>query len=125
MQVAVKMHRTESWVTVDVPPSLLKEIRKWCPVNPQVSDNDQPVQIEDSAWYRRTRAETTPADALRIYRQNRGFSQSKLGGLLEPLVGHSVSRQNICDMESGRRGISKAMARAFARIFSTSAERFI
>jgi DNA-binding XRE family transcriptional regulator len=121
MQVAVKARRTEFRIEGDVPPWLLEELYRRYGRRVRIVDDDRAVRIEDSEWFRAIRRETTPGDSLRLYRRNRGLSQVDLARRL----GAGVSKQHISDMENGRRGISKEMAKRLAAVFSTSVERFI
>jgi len=57
---------------------------------------------------------------VRVYRDNFGFTQAKLG---EKLGG--LSRQNVSDMENNRRGISKDIAKKLSKIFKVPVDRFI
>jgi transcriptional regulator with XRE-family HTH domain len=61
-----------------------------------------------------------PGDHMRAYRVSRGITQPKLG---EALGG--ISRQNISDMENGRRPIGKEVAKKLTEIFNTSVEKFL
>ena len=65
-------------------------------------------------------ARTTPGDVMRIYRENLGWTQARLG---EELGG--VSRQNVSHMEQGRRPISADTAVKLSRIFDIPVERIL
>jgi transcriptional regulator with XRE-family HTH domain len=56
---------------------------------------------------------------MRIYRENRGWTQARLGRELG-----GMSRQKISDMERSRRVISGDTAIALAQIFGVAVERF-
>ncbi len=83
-------------------------------------DDNETVNWFETEEYREIAAMTTPGDVLRIYRENRGWSQAKLG---ERLGG--LGRQKISDMENGRRRITGDTAIALARVLGVPAERFI
>ena len=61
-----------------------------------------------------------PGDYLRIYRENKGMTQSKLG---ESLGG--VPRQHISNMERGHRPISLKMARKLSKILTAPIDKMI
>ena len=79
------------------------------------------VRVVDTAWYKRMKRTSTPAIALKNYREMREFTQEQLAGKLGP----TVSKQHVSNMENGRRGISIVMAKKLAKIFGTSPDRFI
>ncbi len=83
-------------------------------------DGDETVDITTTDWYKKTKAQMTPGKSMRVYRSNAGLSQAALG---EKLGG--LSRQNISDMECGRRGISKDIAKKLAALFKLPVERFL
>jgi transcriptional regulator with XRE-family HTH domain len=62
----------------------------------------------------------TPGDSVETYRKNAGFTQAELGKKLG-----KFSRQNISDIEHGRREISKELARKLSVLFGISIDRFI
>lgn len=84
------------------------------------TDAEEPVDIFGSDWYASVASGMHPGDNLRIYRENAGLTQGKLGELLG-----NVPRQNVSAMEKGRRGISKVMAKKLAAIFGAPVERFL
>lgn len=77
------------------------------------------VRVTDTPEYKAFKKKTKPGDYVRIYRENRGMTQAALGSKV------GMTRAYICDMEKGRRAISKAMAKKMAGIFNTSVSRFI
>ena len=83
-------------------------------------DDEKYVDITETDWHKEMKAKRTPGKAIRVYRENFGYSQTKLGEMLGGL-----SRQNISGMENGQRGVSKEMAKKLSAIFKVSAERFI
>ena len=78
------------------------------------------VNIFETDWYRNIKSKMTPGDNLRIYRENRGLTQAKLGEVLG-----DVPRQHISNMERGARSISLKTARKLAALFGVSPEKFI
>ena len=87
----------------------------------EVIDNDDDTAVNwfDTQEHRDISASTTPGDVMRIYRENRRWSQARLG---EELGG--LSRQKISDMERGRRTISADTAITLSRVFGIPVERF-
>ena len=86
-----------------------------------LEDNDEEaVNIFETGWYRDIKSKMTPGDNLRIYRENRGLTQAKLGEMLG-----DVPRQHISNMERGVRSISLKTARKLAALFKVSPEKFI
>ena len=66
-----------------------------------MEDNDEEaVNVFETAWYRDVKSKMTLGDNLRIYRENRGLTQAKLGEMLG-----DVPRQHISNMERGMRSI--------------------
>ena len=78
------------------------------------------MNIFETDWYRDIKSKMTPGDNLRIYRENRGLTQAKLGKMLG-----DVPRQHISNMERGVRSISLKIARKLAVLFKVSPEKFI
>ena len=78
------------------------------------------IDITESEGYKKTKKSIQPGDYLRAYRDNAQLSQAKLGNLLE-----GFSRQNISEMEKGKRGISKETAKKLAKIFNKPVEKFL
>ena len=78
------------------------------------------ANIFETDWYWDIKSKMTPGDNLRIYRENRGLTQAKLGEMLG-----NVPRQHISNMERGVRSISLKTARKLAALFKVSPEKFI
>ncbi len=78
------------------------------------------VNVFETDWYRDIKSKMTPGDNLKIYRENRGLTQAKLGEMLG-----AVPRQHISKMERGVRSISLKTARKLAELFKVSPEKFI
>ena len=129
MLAAVKTRRIDFEVRgTQVPGWLLEELKKRYGRSVKVlngkgedDDDEESVVITETDWYREIRKKTTPGDAMRLYRENRGLNQEVLAASLGP----RFRKQHVCDMERGRRPISKALAKKLARIFGTSPARFI
>lgn len=85
-----------------------------------VEDNDDElVSAFETEWYRQVSAEMTTGDMLRIRRENAGLSQTKLGDII------GSNRQNISNMENGKRPIGKETARKLAAALNTDYRVFL
>lgn len=124
MLAAVKTRRTEFEVRGDnVPPWLIAELKKRYGKSVTLldADEEESIPIVETDWYRKIRKQTTPGDAMRLYRENRELSQEDVAVKLGP----GFKKQHVCDMERGRRAISKGVAKKLAKVFGTSPARFI
>ena len=84
------------------------------------SSEDELVNVFETSWFQKIKAETTPGESLKIYRQNLKLTQEDLGKKL-----NGFSKQNISDMENGRRNISKTVAKKLSTLFDVPIERFL
>jgi len=82
--------------------------------------DDEYVDVFETEWYKKIKAETTPGDNMRIYRENHRLTQEKLGELLG-----GVPRQHVSNMEKGIRKINIEIVKKLAKIFNVSVEKFI
>ncbi len=80
---------------------------------------EQTLEIKKTEWYQDLKSKITPADNLKIYRQNKGLSQGKLAKII------GVLPSNISEMERGKRGISKDVAKKLSIVLETRTEKFI
>jgi DNA-binding XRE family transcriptional regulator len=103
----------------EIPDSVLTFLKKDFTVEIE-EDDEEYVNLMETDWYQEMKSNRTPGKAMRIYRENLGYSQAKLGELLDGL-----SRQNISGMENDRRGISKDIAKKLSRLFKVPVHRFI
>ena len=76
--------------------------------------------VLDAPLYELDPRETSPGVWLRFLRREQALSQAELGKMIG-----GASRQNVCDMESGRRQIGRLMALRLARLFEVSPDKFI
>ena len=122
MQAVVKTPHIEIRIKGNIPRRLLSVLEEEYGESVQLlkDDDDEVVNIFETDWYRDIRSKTTPGDNLRIYRQNHGMTQAKLGELLG-----GIPRQHISNMERGTRSISLKTARKLAEVFQVSPEKFI
>jgi len=89
-------------------------------VEVKYDENEQLTDPFNSDWYLKTKKSMTPGDYIKIYRENRSWTQTELGNKLGGL-----SRQYISDLEKGRRGISKDIAKKLTALFEVPVQRFI
>jgi DNA-binding XRE family transcriptional regulator len=83
-------------------------------------DNSGLIDVFKSDWYKETKNKMTPSDYMKIYRENFQLTQAELGKKLGGL-----SRQYISDLEKGRRGISKEIAKKLSDVFNVAVKRFL
>ncbi len=122
MQAVVKTPRIEINIKGEIPDKLMSVLEEEYGEQVQLSeDNDEEhVNIFETDWYRSIKSGMTPGNNLRIYRENHGLTQARLGEMLG-----GVPRQHISNMEREVRSISLRTARKLAEIFKISPEKFI
>jgi DNA-binding XRE family transcriptional regulator len=123
MQVVVKTPRIEISIHgMEIPPRLIGVLKEEYGEDLRVTqdEGDALVKATETQWYKKTKAKMTPGDYLRIYRENKGLTQSMLG---EQLGG--IPRQHISNMERGHRSISLKIARKLAKLFDAPIEKFL
>ncbi|MCG6154016.1 MULTISPECIES: helix-turn-helix domain-containing protein [Leptospira] len=98
---------------------LKKEFGKSLKVSKDNLDEEDTLEVKKTKWYKEIKNQITPGDNLKIYRLNKGFSQGKLAKLL------GILPSNISEMERGKRGISKDIAKKLSVILETRVEKFI
>jgi len=84
-----------------------------------IDEESEYIDIFETDWYKALEAEETPGGNLRFYRKLVKMTQSELAEKL------GIVKQNVSNMENGKRTISKDMAKKLAKIFRTSPARFI
>jgi len=104
----------------EIPEQIIAMLKKVYGKKVTFTDDEEYINIEDTEWYKKTKARVTPGKTLSIYRKMRNMTQAELG---EKLGG--VSKQNISHMERGVKSISKNVAKQLAEIFNVSVEKFI
>lgn len=127
MLVVVKKPRIKFNISIDgdVTLAILNKIedmvkKEFGNIEIKYDENEQLTDPFNSEWYKKTKKSMTPGDYIKIYRENRSWTQGKLGNKLGGL-----SRQYISDLENGRRGISKDIAKKLAALFEVPVQRFI
>ncbi len=120
MIATVKRPRIE--IRGNIPEGFIELTRKYFgsdDVEVVVEKDDEYVSIEDTAWAKKRQGMHNPGRNLKNYREMRGLTQAQLAEELNVLQHH------ISGMETGKRGISKDMARKLALFFKVPLERFI
>jgi len=84
-----------------------------------MSDDDDMINIHDSAWFKEILASITPGKALRAYRTNRRFTQLEIAKLC------GVSASKVAAMEKDKSPITKIMAKRLASVLKCPPERFM
>jgi DNA-binding XRE family transcriptional regulator len=123
MQAVVKTPRIEINIKgAAIPPKLIGVLREEYGDNLKLVKNDEEslVNAIETGWYKKTKAKMTPGDYLRIYRENNGLTQGRLGELLG-----GIPRQHISNMERGHRPISLKIARKLAKILNAPIEKLL
>jgi len=117
----VKTHRTNIRIQGDIPASVLDVLKREYGGKLKIYEgDDEYVEVTETDWYQEIKAQTTPGDAMRVYRENYKLTQAQLGEKLG-----NVSRQIISNMERGKRTISIATAKKLAVILKVPASRFL
>ncbi len=129
MLAVVKAPRTDKPVLEikgEIPGWLIDRLKEEYRENLVLRDEDysvakgELVSVFENEWFKSIDSQITPADNIRIYRENAGLTQTELGKKLG-----NIPRQNISAMEKGKRGISKEMARKLSEVFKVPVSRFI
>ncbi len=124
MLAVVKKHHTKKIlfeIKGDIPSDVMGYLKKKFGQNIAVMDDEEElVNIFDTTWYKEISSSTTPGEALKIYRENFGLSQTELGKKIG-----KFTRQKISDIEKGKRNISKEVAKRLSQIFDIPVDRFI
>jgi DNA-binding XRE family transcriptional regulator len=84
------------------------------------NEDEELVEVVHSDWYQSIRGTTTPGENMRVYRELHNLTQEELGKKLG-----RFTRQNISNMETGLRPISKAAAKKLAELFDVSVAKFL
>lgn len=122
MLAVVKTPRTNLRIQGFIPRPVLKVLRseygKALEVK-QDKDDEEMVDFFETDIYKDFKKRAKPGDYVRTYRENLGLTQAALGEKV------GVNRAYICDVERGRRAVSKDMAKKFSQMFRISAEHLI
>ena len=122
MLAVVKTPRIEITIKGDIPPKIITLLKEEYGKKVHIinDEDDEYVNITETDWYKKIKAEKTPGDNMKIYRKIHKITQEKLGEMLG-----GIPKQHVSNMENGVRPISKLTAKKLAKIFNVSVERFI
>ncbi len=124
MLAVVKKPHTENplfEVKGEIPKKLLQYLQDNFGNDVEIVDEDEEmVNIFSSNWFKKTTDSLTSGEVVKIYRENLNLTQGQLGKQLG-----KFTRQNISDIELGRRSISKEVAKKLSVFFNVNVERFI
>lgn len=124
MQVVVKTPLIDLKAKGDFSLNFMKSLEKEFGNNLKIINNvktdHKAVKVFETEWYKKTKSKMHAGSYIKIYRQNKNWSQVDLGKKLG-----KFSKQNISEMERGKRGISKEVAKKLSRIFAVPIERFL
>ena len=122
MQAVVKTPRIEGEIRGEISPKLIAVLEEEFGKELLLTEesDEETVDIFATDWYREIRSKTTPGDTLKIYRENHGLTQARLGEMLG-----GIPRQHVSNMERGIRPVSMKTARKLAKIFKVSPGKFV
>jgi len=121
MQAVVKKPHIEIIAKGNIPSKFIQFLEKEYGKNFEIiEENDDHDDISNSPWYQETKKSLKPGDYVKLYRMNAQITQEKLGEMLG-----NFTRQNISEIERGKRGISKQVAKKFSMIFKKPVEKFL
>ena len=122
MQAVVKTPRIEVNIKGEIPSKLITVLEEEFGKELLLAEEDEeePLDIFATEWYREMKSKTTPGDTLKIYRENHGLTQAQLGEVLG-----GIPRQHVSNMERGLRPVSLKTARKLAKVFKVSPGKFV
>ena len=82
-------------------------------------DDEELVNIFETAWYKEIRVMLTPGENLKIYRENLGLTQAELAQKL------AMPKQNIAELENNTGRMPEDVARKLSRFFEVPIDRFL
>ncbi len=122
MQAVVKTPRIEVNIRGELPPKLIAVLEEEFGKELLLTEesDEEVLDVFATEWYREIQSKTTPGDVLKIYRENHGLTQARLGEMLG-----GIPRQHVSNMERGLRPVSMKTARKLAKIFKVSPGKFV
>ena len=122
MQAVVKTPLIEISIKGVIPTKLLSVLKEEYGEKVKLSKDidEEKVDIFETEWFKKIKAQITPGDNLKLYREMSRMTQEKLGEMLG-----GIPRQHISNMEKGIRTISIKTAHKLSQLFKVSAEKFI
>ena len=119
MQALVKTPHTDIRIHGDIPPRILDALKSEYGAGLKIYEGDEEcVDVKETDWY--SGLNVSPGDVLRVYRENAGLTQTRIGEMLG-----NIPRQRISNMENGSRGISVDMAKKLATILHAPPSTFL
>ena len=122
MLAVVKTHHTDLRIRGFIPRPVLKVLKIEYGKSLEVKtdkDDDELVDFFETVFYKDFKKRMTPGDYVRMYRENMNLTQAALGEKV------GMSRAYVCDVEHGRRAISKDIAKKLSKLFKISANHLI
>jgi plasmid maintenance system antidote protein VapI len=120
MQVVVKTPHTEIVIKGMISDRIINFLQKEFGNSFEIIDDDAPVNIFETDWYKATKSNMKPGDFIRAYRSKKGWTQKELGANLG-----GIPRQHVSNMERGIRPVSVKMAQKLSILFDTEISRFL
>ena len=77
-------------------------------------DDEEPVEIIKSDWFKEIESKNMPAESLKLLRTTFGYTQQQLADKV------GITKQQISAMERGREPIGRKMAHRLANALGTS-----
>lgn len=118
MLAVVKAHHTDFTVQGNIPEKVLRYLQRTYG-KALVVEEDELIELSQTGWYRDMSKRVRPGDAIRVYRENRKWTQAELGKRI------GVSKNRVSDLENNRRAVSKQLAKTLSRLFQVPLDRFI
>jgi len=123
MLAVVKTPRTSLKIEGEIPRPVLTVLKKQYGkklILDESKDDEEYENVFETDWYKKVKKKMNPGTYLKIYRENKQWTQEQIG---EKLGG--LSRHYISDLENGHREISKEMAKKLSKFFKQPVALFI
>lgn len=118
MLVHVKTPHTEIEMKGEISKPLLKLLTKLYGDSVIVEEDSSPWR--ETQFFQENKHLLNPGDMMRLSRERAGMTQTQLGEILG-----GIPKQNIYEMEKGKRPIPKEVAKKLSQIFKRPIERFL
>ena len=122
MLVVVKKPRTKKprlRIEGEIPAWIITGLKRDYGKAVDVQEDEEYVNVRETDWWKDIEKSHTPGKSLHTYRMRDRLTMKQLGEKVGCLP------QHIYEMEKGKRGISKEIAKKLAAVFKTSPARFI